>query len=349
VIEDLLAYSTVIISVVIALFVIILVSKGIKQVPQGQVVIIERLGRYHKTLKAGINFTIPFLDKKKFVKLINYKSVGISDYNIDLREQVYDIPAQSVITKDNISLTIDTLIFYQITEPYKACYEISDLISAVRELSKTTMRNIFGEMELDSCLSSRESINPKLRSILDEATDKWGVKILRVEIQDIIPPEDLKDDMEKQMRAERAKRQDVTIAEGKKQAAILEAEGIKESLLLNAQGESQARVLKAEALKAEKVLLAEGEAAQIRLVQGAKAKGLEDIRKVFCEKIGVDNLIVLEILKSQNEIAKELANGDSQKIYLPTEVAGLFGSIGGIAELLKTRNNLVESTKKTKS
>ncbi len=332
--------ASLIILVLVAVFVIILVVLGVKQVPQGQAVIVERLGKYHKTLEAGLNFIIPVLDKRKFVKLLNYKSDGISPFSIDLREQVYDIPSQTVISKDNINLTVDTLIFYQIIEPYKACYEISDLILAIRELSKTIMRNIFGEMDLDTALSARESINSKLRGFLDEATDKWGVKIVRVEIQDIVPPVDLKDDMEKQMKAERSRRQDVTIAEGKKQAAILEAEGIKQSQILSAQGEAESRVMKAEAIKKERILLAEGDSAQIRLTQEAKANGLEFVRKVFSETNGVDNLIILEILKSQNEIAKELASGNSQKIYLPNEVAGLFGSIGGIKELLKTRNDL---------
>lgn len=322
------------------LFIIVIVTKGIKQVPQGQAIIIERLGKYHKTMYAGINFIIPFLDRKKYVKNLNYKPEGLSAYNIDLREQVYDISEQTVITRDNITLTVDTLIFYQIVEPHRACYEISDLIMALRELSKTTMRNIFGEMDLDTSLSARESVNSKIRGILDEATDKWGVKVLRTEIQDITPPPDLREDMERQMKAERTKRQEITIAEGKKQSAILEAEGIKQNQILTAEGEAQARVMKAEALKKEKIFLAQGEAESIRFVQEAKAVGLEAVRKVFSEKTGVDNLVILEILKSQNEIAKDLASGDSQKIYLPNEVAGLFGSIGGIKELFNTKKNI---------
>ena len=329
-----------IIIISVAVLVMIIALTGVKQVPQSQAVIIERLGKCHKTLDAGLNFIIPFFDKKRFVKLINYRPEGISDFNIDLREQVFDIPEQSVITKDNITLSVDTLVFYQIIEAYKACYEISNLIMALKELSKTTMRNIFGEMDLDTSLSARDSINNKLRTILDEATDKWGVKILRVEIQDIKPPGDLKDDMEKQMKAERVRRQAVLIAEGKKQASILEAEGIKQSQILAAQGEAEAKILNAEADRQEKVLNASGEAEKIRLVQKATADGLEAVRKVFSEDVGVDNLVILEILKSQNEIAKELANGDSQKIYLPNDVAGIFGAIGGIKELLKTREEL---------
>ncbi|MGH0053433.1 MAG: SPFH domain-containing protein [Sphaerochaetaceae bacterium] len=329
--------------VAITFFVVIIVFKGIKQVPQGQAMIIERLGRYVRTLDSGINFIIPFLDKKRVVKHLNYKQEGLSIYNVDLREQVYDIPSQSVITRDNISLTVDTLIFYQIVEPHKALYEISDLIMAIRELSRTTMRNVFGEMDLDTSLASRDSINQKLRGVLDEATDKWGVKILRVEIQDIVPPQDLKEDLERQMKAERTRRQEVTIAEGKKQAAILESEGIKQSLILNAQGESESRIMKAEAIKTEKILLAEGEAESIRLVQKAKAIGLDAVRQVYAEQQGADNLLMMEILRSQNEIAKEIANGSSQKIFLPTESAGLFGSIKGIQELLATREAITPS------
>ncbi|HKM07248.1 MAG TPA: SPFH domain-containing protein [Sphaerochaeta sp.] len=335
--------ESVYIIVAITLFVVIIVFKGIKQVPQGQAMIIERLGRYVRTLESGINFIVPFLDKKRVVKHLNYKQEGLSIYSVDLREQVYDIPSQSVITRDNISLTVDTLIFYQIIEPHKALYEISDLIMAIRELSRTTMRNVFGEMDLDTSLSSRDSINQKLRGILDEATDKWGVKILRVEIQDIVPPTDLKEDMERQMKAERTRRQEVTLAEGKKQAAILESEGIKQSLILNAQGESESRIMKAEALKAEKILLAEGEAESIRLVQQAKALGLDAVRAVYAQQQGSENLLMMEILRSQNEIAKELANGSSQKIFFPTESAGLFGSIKGIQELLATRETLTTS------
>ncbi len=324
----------------VTLFVVIVVLSGIKQVPQGQAVLIERLGKYVKTLDSGINFIIPFIDRKRYVKKLNYKPEKISDYNVDLREQVYDIPSQSVITRDNISLTVDTLIFYQIIEPHKACYEISDLVLGIRELSRTTMRNIFGEMDLDASLSSRDTTNQKLRAILDEATDKWGVKVLRVEIQDIIPPLDLKEDMERQMKAERTRRQEVTIAEGKKQAAILEAEGIKQSLILSAEGEAASRIMKADAFKKEKVLLAEGESESIRLVQLAKAEGFDAIRKVYAQGQGADNLLMMEVLRSQNEIARDLANGSSHKIFLPTEVAGLFGSIGGIQELLATRQAL---------
>jgi regulator of protease activity HflC (stomatin/prohibitin superfamily) len=334
--------TTYIVSAVIVL-VVIIVLKGIKQVPQGQAMIVERLGKYIKTLDSGINFIVPFLDKRRVVKYLNYKQEGLSKYSVDLREQVYDIPSQSVITRDNISLTVDTLIFYQIVEPHKAVYEISDLILAIRELSRTTMRNVFGEMDLDTSLSSRDSINQKLRGILDEATDKWGVKILRVEVQDIVPPTDLKEDMERQMKAERTRRQEVTIAEGKKQAAILESEGIKQSLILNAQGESESRIMKAEALKAEKILLAEGEAESIRLVQQAKAVGLDAVRQVYAQDQGSENLLMMEILRSQNEIAKDIANGSSQKIFLPTESAGLYGSIKGIQELLATRDTISQS------
>jgi regulator of protease activity HflC (stomatin/prohibitin superfamily) len=332
--------------IAITLFVVLIVLKGIKQVPQGQAIIIERLGRYVRTLESGINFIIPFLDKKRVVKHLNYKQEGLSPYCVDLREQVYDIPSQSVITRDNINLTVDTLIFYQIIEPHKALYEISDLIIAIRELSRTTMRNVFGEMDLDTSLSSRDTINQKLRGILDEATDKWGVKILRVEIQDIVPPSDLKEDMERQMRAERTRRQEVTIAEGKKQAAILEAEGNKQSLILNAQGEAESRIMKAEAIKSEKILLAEGEAESIRLVQLAKAVGLDAVRKVYAEQEGANNLLMTEVLRSQNEIAKDIANGSSQKIFLPTELAGLFGSIKGIQELLSMRDAIPKSVSK---
>jgi regulator of protease activity HflC (stomatin/prohibitin superfamily) len=328
--------------IVLGFFVVVVAVAltGIKLVPQGIAVLIERLGKYHRTLSPGISFILPFLDKRRYVKQVNNKPEGIKDYEIDLREQVYDIPKQSVITKDNINLTVDTLLFYQIVEPYRACYEIKDLVIAIRELSKTAIRNIFGEMDMDESLSARESINDKLRTILDEATDKWGTKVNRVEIQNIIPPADLKDDMEKQMKAERSKRQDITIAEGKKQAAILEAEGLKQNQILKAQGESESRILRAEAEKKEKILIAEGEAAEIKLVQEAKANGWEEVRKVYSANSGVDSLLMLEILKSQSNIAEAIAKGENQKIYLPTDMAGLFGAIGGIKELLNTRKEI---------
>ncbi|RKX24553.1 MAG: SPFH/Band 7/PHB domain protein [Candidatus Zixiibacteriota bacterium] len=328
--------------IVLGFFVVVVAVTltGIKQVPQGIAVLIERLGKYHRTLGPGISFILPFFDKRRYVKQVNNKPEGIKDHEIDLREQVYDIPQQTVITKDNINLTVDTLLFYQIVEPYRACYEIKDLVMAIRELSKTAIRNIFGEMDMDESLSARESINDKLRTVLDEATDKWGTKVNRVEIQNIIPPADLKDDMEKQMKAERAKRQDITIAEGKKQSAILEAEGLKQNQILRAQGESEAKILRAEAEKKEKILVAEGEAAEIKLVQEAKASGWEEVRKVYSASSGVDSLLMLEILKSQSDIAEAIAKGDNQKIYLPTDMAGLFGAIGGIKELLNTRKEI---------
>ncbi len=328
--------------IVLGFFVVVVAVTltGIKQVPQGIAVLIERLGKYHRTLGPGISFILPFFDKRRYVKQVNNKPEGIKNHEIDLREQVYDIPQQTVITKDNINLTVDTLLFYQIVEPYRACYEIKDLVMAIRELSKTAIRNIFGEMDMDESLSARESINDKLRTVLDEATDKWGTKVNRVEIQNIIPPADLKDDMEKQMKAERAKRQDITIAEGKKQSAILEAEGLKQNQILRAQGESEAKILRAEAEKKEKILVAEGEAAEIKLVQEAKASGWEEVRKVYSASSGVDSLLMLEILKSQSDIAEAIAKGDNQKIYLPTDMAGLFGAMGGIKELLNTRKEI---------
>ncbi len=324
-----------IINLVIGLFVIIIAISGIKQVSQSQAAIIERLGKYNKTLEPGLNFIVPFLDRQKNIGSVNLVSTGIASTRIDLREQMLDISEKSIITKDNIRMSVDTLVFYQIVEPFKCVYEISNPVMAIRQLSFTTIRNIFGEMELDKTLAARESINEKLRQILDEATDKWGIKVLRVEIQDIIPPEELKDAMQQQMIAERDRRAKVTNAEAYKQEKILLAEGVKQKAILEAEGEAKSVSLRAEAEKNKRILEAKGEAEAIKLVQLATAEGLDAVRDVVSNTKGIDVIIKLEALKSQQDIANSLANGKSSKIFLPNEIAGFFGAIGGISDMLK--------------
>jgi len=328
-----------IINISIAVLVFFIAISGVKQISQGQSAIIERLGKYRTTLKPGLNFVIPFLDKLKFVKSVNM-TTEMSNYRIDLREQIMDIPEQEVISKDNIRMQVDTLVFYQIVEPYKAVYEISSPVNAIKQLSQTTIRNIFGEMDLDTSLSARESINERLRSILDEATDKWGIKVLRVEIQDIIPPLELKEAMQKQMVAERAKREKVTLAEADKQKNILEAEGVKQKQILEAEGANKAVILKAQAEKDKRILEAEGESKSIKMVQEATAEGLDAVRDVLGKTDGIEGVVLIETLKTQQEVAKSLAGGTNSKFFLPNDLAGLFGAIGGVKEVLDLSKKL---------
>ncbi|TKJ36949.1 peptidase [candidate division LCP-89 bacterium B3_LCP] len=323
-----------IINIAIAILVIIIALSGIKQIQQGQAAVIERLGKYHKTLEAGLSFIIPFFDRQKFVRNVNARPHELANNRIDLREQIMDIPEQEVISKDNIRMQVDTLVFFQIVEPYKAVYEISSPVKGIQQLSQTTIRNIFGEMDLDTSLSARESINDRLRSILDEATDKWGIKVLRVEIQDIIPPIELKEAMQKQMIAERERRAKVTLAEAEKQERILTAEGQRQKQILEAEGENQAVILKAEAERKKKILEAEGQSKSIQMVQEATAKGLDAVRVVLGKAEGIQGVVLIETLKAQQEIAKALASGENSKFFLPNDLAGLFGAIGGIKEVL---------------
>lgn len=317
----------------LALVTLLIGIRGIKQVAQSEAAIIERFGRYTRTLMPGINFVVPILDKIRFVGSVNISS-DISRYRIDLREQIMDIPEQEVITKDNIRVLADTLVFYQITDPVRAVYEISSPVVGIRQLSQTTIRNLFGEMDLDQSLSARESINDRLRVILDDATDKWGIKILRVEIQDIKPPVELNAAMQKQMIAEREKREKVTLAEADKQKNILEAEGSRQKQILEAEGNAKSQLLRAEAARDSKIMAAQGEAESIRLVQEATARGLQEVRDAVADANNSKGVIALETLKAQQGIAQAIANGSSSKIYLPTELAGLLGALGSIKEIM---------------
>jgi len=321
-------------------------------VSQSQVAIVERFGRYHRTLTPGINIIWPILDRVRYVANTNQgsKDQRRSAYRIDLREQILDIEKQDVITKDNVGMDVDTLVFYRILDPVKVVYGISSPIEAIRHLSKTAIRNVFGEMDLDTTLSARESINARLRTVLDEATDKWGIQVIRVEIQDITPPVSLKETMQKQMIAERERRARVTSAEAEKQAMILQAQGQKQDEILRAEGESEAMLLRAEAQKKTKIVQAEGEAQAIHLVQKATAAGLDAIRETLGKTSGLRGLLTLETLKAQAEVAKHLSSGQSTKILMPTEMAGLFGVAAGIKEMLGSDGHLEnESTQFARS
>ena len=299
--------------IVVGVIALITVIANIHIVPQAKAYVIERLGGYHATWGTGLHFKIPFIDR--IAKRINKM------------EQVADFPPQPVITKDNVRMQIDTVVFYQITDPKLYSYGHATPMTAIENLTSTTLRNIIGEMELDSTLTSRDIINSKMRSILDEATDPWGIKVSRVELKNIIPPKEIQDAMEKQMKAERERREAILRAEGEKNSAILVAEGRKQSQILDAEAEKQSQILRAEAEKQSQVLRAEGEAEAILAVQRATAEGIRMIN----EANPGEGMIAIKSL----ETFEKVADGKATKIIIPSEiqnVAGLVASIKGVAE-----------------
>lgn len=290
-------------------------------IPQSETKIIERLGKYYATLKPGINIIIPFVDRAKTIVALN-RGRYVYTNTIDLREQVYDFDKQNVITKDNIQMQINALLYFQIVDPFKAAYEINNLPNAIEKLTQTTLRNIIGEMELDQTLTSRDTINTKLRGVLDDATDKWGVKVNRVELQDIIPPSSVLQAMEKQMQAERDKRATILTSEGNKQAQILQSEG-----------EKQATINRAEADKQQAILRAEGEAtARIRKAE-AEAIAIEKITTAVGQSTNPANYLLAQ---KYIQMLQQVAQGEKTKtVFLPYEASNLMGSLGGIKELFK--------------
>ena len=311
---------------ILAFIVIALVSAGVKVVPQSETRVIERLGRFHAVLPPGLNIIWPFIDKPKMVytrsMVGNYARI-VSTSVIDLREQVYDFPSQQVITKDNVTTEINALIYFQIVDPKKSVYEIENLPNAIEKLTQTSLRNVIGELELDETLTSRDTINSKLQAILDEATNKWGVKVNRVELQDITPPESVRVAMEKQMQAERNRRAEILNAEGEKKSLILRSEGEKQSQINQAEAVKQAEILKAEGESRAKVLVAEAEAEAIRRV----AEAIKDSQ--------TDPATYMLAMK-YIETLKEMTSGqDNKTVYVPYEASGVLGSIGSIKELFK--------------
>ena len=322
--------ATIFILILLAIFVIVFAAMGIRIIQQSQTMIVERLGKYHRTLSSGINIIIPIIDIPRKItwryvredfdgrKIVQFKTKD----RIDLRETVYDFPKQNVITKDNVGTEINALLYFQIMDPVKAMYEIENLPDAIEKLTQTTLRNVIGELDLDETLTSRDTVNSKLRIILDDATNKWGVKVNRVELQDINPPRDIRDAMEKQMRAERDRRAKILEAEGLKKSMILEAEGFKESQINKAEGEKQAEILKAEGDAFARIKRAEGESEAILKVTEAVAKNGDPI----------NYLVAMKYL----ETFKEMVSGENNKtVYLPYEASGILSSIGGIKDLLK--------------
>lgn len=310
----------------LALIVIVLVSAGVKVVPQSETRVIERLGRFHAVLPPGLNIIWPFIDKPKMVytrsMVGNYARI-VSTSVIDLREQVYDFPSQQVITKDNVTTEINALIYFQIVDPKKSVYEIENLPNAIEKLTQTSLRNVIGELELDETLTSRDTINSKLQAILDEATNKWGVKVNRVELQDITPPESVRVAMEKQMQAERNRRAEILNAEGEKKSLILRSEGEKQSQINQAEAIKQAEILRAEGESRAKVLVAEAEAEAIRRVSEAIKESQTDPATYMLAMKYIETL-------------KEMTSGqDNKTVYVPYEASGVLGSIGSIKELFK--------------
>ena len=289
------------IAVIIAIVLFIVIVSNIKIVPQARAYIVERLGAYRSTWKTGVHFTIPFLDR--IAK------------NMSLKEQVLDFPPQPVITSDNVHMQIDTVIYFQIADPKLYTYGVENPMIAIENLTATTLRNIIGDLELDQTLTSRDIINTKMRAILDEATDPWGIKINRVELKNIMPPKDIQDAMEKQMRAERERREKILQAEGEKKSAILIAEGNKESKILEAEADKQAAILNAEAIREAKIREAEGEAEAILKIQKAIADGI----KLINEASPSEQVIALKSL----EALKELADGKANKLIIPSDIQGL--------------------------
>ena len=291
--------------IIVIVLVLIVAFASIKVVRQSEVRIVERLGKYHNTAEAGLNFILPFVDKIRAV--------------VSLKQQTMDVTPQSVITKDNVTITIDTVVFYQITDPVKAVYEIESLQKGIAYIAITTIRDIVGKMDLDETFGSRDNINFQLRSILDEATDKWGCKINRVEIKDINPPADIRDAMEKQMNAERNKRALILEAEAQKQSDITVAEGKKEAAILEAEAESEAKIRRAA-----------GEAKAIKEVAEAKAKEIAMIYAAMKDAHPDDKLVQLKSL----EALKEVANGEANKIFIPFEATSALSSLGAVKEIM---------------
>ena len=319
------ATAVIIIAIIVIAFVL---AKSIRIVPQAMTMVIERLGKYHKTLRSGINFILPFFDRPRSViwdfPVSDSEKTRRKSVWIDLREQVYDYPKQSVITKDNVSIAIDALLYFQITDPMKSVYEVANLTKAIEMLTQTTLRNVVGKLTLDECLVSRDDINAELCRILDEATDKWGVKVNRVEIKDIEVPESIRIQMEKQMTAEREKRAAILTAEGEKQSKILEAEGFEESEVKKATGEKDAAILRAE-----------GIAESTRLKAEAEAKAIESIKNAF----GNDSNYAeyLRAIRYIDTLKDVFAGKDTKTIFMPYETEKAIGSMGVLAEILREK------------
>ena len=305
--------TSAVVFIIIGVIVVVTLIKSFKIVPQARAYVVERLGSYRTTWTTGVHFVVPFIDR-----IAN---------KISLKENVVDFPPQPVITKDNVTMQIDTVVFFRIVDPKLYTYGVEKPMMAIENLTATTLGNIIGELELDATLTSRDVINSKITHVLDEATDPWGIKINRVELKNIMPPKEIQDSMEKQMKAERERREKILQAEGEKKSAILVAEGEKQSAILRAEADKESEILKADAAKTAKILAAEGEAEAILKVQEATAKGIEMINNA-----NPGDAVIK--LKSLEAFAKA-ADGKATKIIIPSEIQGAAGLVTGIAETVK--------------
>ena len=310
-----LVLPIVVVSIIVLVVVIYLITR-IKIVKQTSKYVIERLGGYHATWGVGMHFLCPFIDKISYI--------------VSMKEQVKDFDPQPVITKDNVTMQIDSIVFFQVTDPKLYAYGVENPISAIENLSATTLRNIIGELDLDETLTSRDIINTKMRSILDEATDPWGIKVNRVEVKNILPPKDIRDAMERQMRAERERREKILLAEGEKKSQILLAEGQKESQILRADAEKQAMILKAEGEAESLLKVKNAEAEGIKVIREAEAQGLVSLK---------DAKVTKEVLALKSyEAMQKVAEGQSTKIIIPSEMQNLAGTIAALSEVAKKDN-----------
>ena len=300
---------------ILILILLLIAVRNIVVVQQSRAYVVERLGAFQTVWGVGLHFKIPFIDRVA--------------RRVSLKEQVLDYPPQPVITKDNVTMQIDTVVYFQITDPKLYAYGVEQPMAAMETLTATTLRNIIGDLELDQTLTSRDVVNTKMRSILDEATDPWGIKVNRVELKNILPPQDIQNSMEKQMKAERDRRQAILQAEGQKKSAILIAEGEKESAILKADAEKQAAILRAEAEKQAAILKADGEAQAIRSVQQALADSLEMLN----EKAPNDSVLKLKAIEAMQKVA----DGQATKIIIPSEMQGLVGLANGLTEGVKSK------------
>ena len=298
--------------IILLIIVVIMSIKCVKVIQQSTVGIVMRLGKFHKKADTGVHFLVPFIDTLS--------------YRIDLKERVEDFPPQPVITKDNVTMQIDTVVYYQVTDPIRFVFEIANPNAAIENLTATTLRNIIGELDLDATLTSRDVINTKMRAILDEATDKWGIKVNRVELKNILPPREIQDAMEKQMKAERQRREAILTAEGEKASKILVAEGQKESKILAAEADKQSAILAAEAIKEAKIREAEGEAEAIIKVEQARAKAIELINSAAPG----DGYLTIKSL----EACEAAADGNAPKLIIPSNLQGLAGLAAGVKEIV---------------
>ncbi len=315
-------------SILLIVLALVFVSKGVVIVQQAEVVIIERLGKFDRVLQSGFNFIIPIIEAPRAIDWkVTQKGFDGSSYSIiqkrtkiDLREAVYDFPRQNVITKDNVSISINALLYFQIVDPKSAVYEIQNLPEAIEKLTQTNLRNLVGQLDLDESLVSRDKINHELRAILDDATNKWGVKVNRVELQDIIPPTDIQSAMEKQMKAERDRRAAILEAEGLKKSAVLKAEGEKEAAINRAEGEKKANILRAEGVAQARILEADGEKEAIqRIINALADKGQPD-----------KYLIAMKYLETMQAIT---SGKDNKVVYMPYEATGILSSVDGIKQM----------------